>query len=219
MDIDHVCARNPIVDDKTALDDDRTLSSTAGSGPCGGAAAAAKEDGYLFNAGDDEMQREYDTTHHKSGMVATDDVYDDDDRTGRVVFVDIALHDDMDGDDAEVDDVYPSTDSVFDGGDDATMPDDDVDPVQAGSDDRFESPLFVTAHTEDVDLDAAMAAAAHSVLEVNEVPAPASAAKPCGGNLRGAASGPGEAHPVEDYFVFKATVALQSFLRSAPSSA
>ena len=219
MDIDHVCARNPFVDDKTALDDDRTLSNTA-SGPCGG--VAAKEDGYILDTDEDKMQREYDATHHKSGMVATDDVYDaddDDDRTGRVVFVDIALHDNMDGDDAEVDDVYPSTDSVFDGGDDATMPDDDVDPVQAGSDDRFESPLFVTAHTEDVDLDAAMAAAAHSVLEVNEAPAPASAAKPCGGNLRGASSGPGKAHPVEDYFVFKATVALQSFLRSAPSSA
>lgn len=201
LDNDHICARNAFVDDKTATDDYE--SSSSGS-PCGG--AAAEDDAYIFDTDDDVAQQEFDALYQDDADDDANHAEGDDDRTGRMVFVEFAsTHDDMDGDDENVDDVYPSTDtdtdtdtdSVFDGGDDVTRPDDDIDPVPVGSDDRFESPLFVTAHTEDVDLDT--------------IPT-TSAFKPCG-NLRGGAAGPSAAHPVEDFFVLRATSAFQNFLR------
>lgn len=205
IDSDHICARNAFIDDKPSADDSET---PGGGGPCGG--TADQDDAYIFDTDDDMTQQEFGALYQDD---ADEDVYgaEEDDRTSRVVFVGFATstaHDDMDGDDENVDDVYPSTDtdSVFDGGDDATRPDDDIDPVPVGSDDRFESPLFVTAHTEDVDLDAATTNTAGTE-------ASSGVSKPCG-NLRGSggATGPSAAHPVEDFFVLRATNAFQSFL-------
>lgn len=197
VDNDHICARNPFVDDETATEDQQRT--------------------YL----DDDIQPN--PNSEATGRDADEAVENGATDRTRATLVEFGAHDDMDGDDTNVDDVYPTTAIFTDLGDDFTRADDDLDFVEAG-DDRVDSPLFVTSHPEVVDLDsvapsisASTDRAAADALTLNSAVAKKVASQPCG-NLRGTASERVAARPVEDFFVLSATNALQSFLRGAAGS-